>query len=54
MSPTEKPMDDGTVVIHNGKIRAVGPGSITKAPRFAHAVTVIDCTGMTTSETAGA
>jgi imidazolonepropionase-like amidohydrolase len=46
-SPTEKPIEDGTVVVHNAKIRAVGPSSITKAPRFARAVTVIDCTGMT-------
>ncbi len=46
-SPTDGPIDDGTIVIHNGKIRAVGPSRTTKAPRFARAVTVIDCKGMT-------
>lgn len=46
-SPTEKPIDDGTIVIHNGQIRAVGPSSTTKGPRLARLVTVIDCTGMT-------
>lgn len=46
-SPTEAPIEDGTIVVHGGKIRAVGPSSRTKAPRFARAVTVVDCTGMT-------
>ena len=46
-SSIEEPIDDGTVVIHNGKIRAVGPSRTTKAPRFARTVIVIDCTGMT-------
>jgi imidazolonepropionase-like amidohydrolase len=50
-SPAEKPIDDGTVVIHNGQIRAAGPGKTTKAPRLARLVTVLDCTGM--SVTAG-
>jgi imidazolonepropionase-like amidohydrolase len=46
-SPAEKPIDDGTVVIHNGQIRAVGPSSTTKGPRLARLVTVVNCTGMT-------
>jgi len=46
-SPTEKPIDDGTIVIHNGEIRAVGPSRTTKGPHLARLVTVLDCTGMT-------
>lgn len=46
-SPTDTPIDDGTVVIHNGQIRAVGPSDKTKGPRLARRVTVINCTGMT-------
>jgi imidazolonepropionase-like amidohydrolase len=45
VSPTEPPIEDGTIVIHDGKITAVGPSSNTKPPRFARAVTVINCQG---------
>lgn len=46
-SPTEKPIEDGTIVIHDGEIRAVGPSNTTKGPHLARLVTVVDCTGMT-------
>lgn len=46
-SPSEKPLEDGTIVIHNGQIRAVGPSKTTKGPHLVRLVTVVDCTGMT-------
>lgn len=46
-SPVDKPLEDATIVIHDGQIRAVGPSKTTKGPHFARLVTVIDCTGMT-------
>jgi imidazolonepropionase-like amidohydrolase len=45
-SPTDPPIDNATVVIHNGQIVAVGPSTKVKAPRFARAVTIINCKGM--------
>ncbi|HWZ24564.1 MAG TPA: amidohydrolase family protein [Verrucomicrobiae bacterium] len=45
-SPTEPAIEDGTVLVHDGRITAVGPSATTKSPRFARAVTVIDCKGM--------
>ena len=42
-SPTDSPIEDGTILVHNGRIRAIGPSSTVKAPRFARAVTVINC-----------
>jgi imidazolonepropionase-like amidohydrolase len=45
-SPSERPILDGTILVHNGRIRAVGPSSEIKPPRFARAVTVLDCHGM--------
>jgi imidazolonepropionase-like amidohydrolase len=45
-SPADPPIEDGTVLVHNGRITAVGPGSAIKPPRFARAVTTIDCRGM--------
>lgn len=45
--PSVQPIEDGTVVIHNGVITAVGPSSSVKEPRFARTVTVYDCTGLT-------
>lgn len=44
-SPTEAPIEDGTILIHNGRIRAFGPSAKVKLPRFARAVTVLDCQG---------
>jgi imidazolonepropionase-like amidohydrolase len=45
-SPTEPAIEDGTILVHDGRITAVGPGATTKPPRFARAVTVIDCKGL--------
>jgi len=45
-SPTEPAIEDGTVLVRDGRITAVGPSATTKPPRFARAVTVIDCKGM--------
>lgn len=45
-SPTDSPIENGTILVHNGRIRAIGPSSAVKAPRFARAVTVIDCRGL--------
>jgi imidazolonepropionase-like amidohydrolase len=41
-SPTEAPIEDGTVLVHAGRIRAVGTTAVVKIPREA---TVIDCKG---------
>lgn len=46
LSPTEPPLENATIIVHDGRITAVGPSSNTKPPRFARAVTVIDCKGM--------
>jgi imidazolonepropionase-like amidohydrolase len=46
LSPTDPPLENATILIHNGRIRAVGPTATTKLPRFARAVTVINCKGM--------
>ena len=45
-SPTEPAIEDGTIVVHDGRISAVGPSATTRPPRFARAVTVIDCRGL--------
>src|SRR4029077_20564376 len=50
-APNEQPIEDGTIVIHNRHIVSIGPGTQTKAPRFARSVTVVDCQGR--SVTAG-
>src|SRR5579864_8290058 len=44
-SPSGPPIENATVLIHNGRITAVGPSTRVKVPRLAHAVTVIDCKG---------
>ena len=44
-SPTEPAIEDGTVLVHDGRITAIGPSARVKPPRFARAVTVIDCQG---------
>jgi imidazolonepropionase-like amidohydrolase len=46
VSPSDPPLEDATILIHDGQITAVGPSSKTKPPHFARAVTVIDCKGM--------
>lgn len=45
LSPTQAPIEDGTVLIHDGRITAVGPSSEIKLPRFVRALTVLDCSG---------
>ena len=45
-SPTETPIEDATILIHEGRIVAVGPSSEVHLPKFARAVTVIDCKGL--------
>lgn len=42
-SPTAAPLEDGSILIHAGRIRAVGRGSAIKIPRTA---AVIDCKGL--------
>ena len=42
-SPTEAPIEDGTILVHDGRIRAVGPRTNIKAPQDA---SVIDCKGL--------
>jgi imidazolonepropionase-like amidohydrolase len=46
LSPTDPPIENATILVHNGRITAVGPSATTKPPRFARAVTVINCKGM--------
>lgn len=46
ISPFQPPLENVTILIHDGVITAVGPSATTKPPRFARAVTVIDCKGM--------
>ena len=45
-SPTEPAIEDGTILVHDRRITAMGPSATTKPPRFARAVTIIDCKGM--------
>jgi imidazolonepropionase-like amidohydrolase len=44
-SPTEPPIEDGTILVHDGRIRAIGPSTSIKVPRFAGNVTVLECQG---------
>jgi dihydroorotase-like cyclic amidohydrolase len=46
LSPTDPPLENATILIHNGRVTAVGPSATTKPPRFARAVTMINCKGM--------
>src|SRR5437660_1434675 len=41
-SPTEPPIDDGAILVHDRRILAVGPAAAIKIPRHS---TVIDCKG---------
>ena len=45
-SPADPPIEDGTILVHNGRIRALGPSANLKVPRLARAVTVLDCHGL--------
>ena len=42
-SPTEPPFENGAILVHEGRILAVGPTATIKVPRHA---TVIDCKGL--------
>lgn len=42
-SPTEQPIENGSIVIHDGRIVSVGPSAAVKIPPGA---TVIDCKGL--------
>lgn len=42
-SPTEPPIENGTILVHDGRIAGVGPAGKVKVPRDA---TLIDCKGM--------
>jgi imidazolonepropionase-like amidohydrolase len=42
-SPTEPPIENGAILVHAGRILAVGPTATIKIPRHA---TVIDCNGL--------
>jgi imidazolonepropionase-like amidohydrolase len=42
-SPTEPPIEQGSILIHEGRIAEVGPAASIKAPRDA---TILDCTGL--------
>ena len=44
-SPTEPAIADGTILVHDGSITAVGPSARIKLPFLARSVTVIDCKG---------
>jgi imidazolonepropionase-like amidohydrolase len=43
LSPSEPPIENGSILIHNGHILAVGPTATIKVPQ---AATVIDCKGL--------
>src|SRR3984885_15203754 len=42
-SPSEQPIESGTIVVRDGRILEVGPGASVKVPRGA---TVLDCKGL--------
>ena len=42
-SPTEQTVENGSILVHNGRIAAFGPAAAVKVPRNA---TVIDCKGL--------
>jgi len=42
-SPTEGAIEDGSILVHDGRIVAVGPSAAVRVP---HDATVIDCTGL--------
>ena len=42
-SPTEPPIEDGAILVHEGRILGVGPTTEIKVP---HGATVIDCKGL--------
>ena len=45
-SPTDPPLEDGTILVHAGRIKGVGPSARIKLPRFSRDVTILDCKGL--------
>jgi imidazolonepropionase-like amidohydrolase len=43
LSPSEPPIEGGTILVHDGHIRSVGSNAAVKVP---HGTTVIDCRGL--------
>jgi imidazolonepropionase-like amidohydrolase len=43
LSPSEPPIEKGTILVHSGRILTVGPATAIKVPR---GTTVIDCNGL--------
>jgi imidazolonepropionase-like amidohydrolase len=46
-APGQPPIRDGAILIHNGKIKAIGSTASISSPHVTHLVTDYDCTGMT-------
>jgi cytosine/adenosine deaminase-related metal-dependent hydrolase len=44
-SPTARPIEDGTILVHDGRIQAVGPAAQIKVPT-SKAVTMSECRGL--------
>src|SRR5438552_16077407 len=44
-SPGQPPIENGTILVHDGVILAVGPATKVRPSRSEHAVTPIDCKG---------
>jgi imidazolonepropionase-like amidohydrolase len=42
-SPTESPIENGSILVHQGQILAIGPAHAIKIP---HGATIIDCKGL--------
>jgi imidazolonepropionase-like amidohydrolase len=42
-SPTEEAIENGSILVHDGRIVAIGPSAAVKVP---HDATVIDCKGL--------
>jgi imidazolonepropionase-like amidohydrolase len=46
LSPNDPPIENATILIHDGQIVAVGPSAKVKPPRLVRAVTIVNCKGM--------
>ncbi len=46
-APGQPPIPDGAILIHNGRIKAIGRTASIKPPHSAGSVVTYDCTGMT-------
>lgn len=45
-SPVDPAIEDGTIIVHNGRIRAIGPSTKINVPKATRAATVLDCQGL--------